>query len=729
MNINIDGKNQPTIQLEAFESYCGSGWQPIPLHAWDSKIKGKSAGKRPRDLDWTRRDYDAAKVIKACIANGWNMGVRLTARQLVIDVDLRHGGKEGFIKLCGDLGIDATQWPCVETGSGGWHFYLLLPEDVRIVDTLPDYSGVEFKSLGRQVVSAGSVHPETGRHYFWDGIDHPPLADAPEAPPQLVEAIQRPERSEQSTGGGQYSQEQIAATLEKLDVTKFQDHDQWLRLMMACHHASNGDARSEFLEWSTQDPAFANDAEIIGRRWDSLHKNKMDGITVLTLNKYLRDAGQVNAQLATKIANDDFDNVETGDEDTAWLEGGASTSTEISRVESRGLKLNKQSVATDTYENALCAVVQSKLSPAWDELKQNVIFRTDNLPWDESYGRILNDHVSRLIRMYFVNLHQGVAFSPSKDNLFEALMTIAYGDKFNPVRDYLDSLKWDGTERVAQLFPHYFKCGDDAYTRAVSRCFMIAAVRRMRKPGCKFDTMPILRSPQGWLKSTAVKMLFGAQWYSDADLGSLRDKDSAMKLRGIWVQEFAEMESLTRSETGTLKAFCSRATDRQRDPYGRIVEDAPRRCVFVSTVNEGGYLKDSTGARRFWPLEVAAPIDVARIAADRDQLWAEAAALEAQGASDVLPRELWPVAAQRQAEQTSDDPWADTLQAFLGRRAADFKADRADDDYDTSPLPPDRVHTEELFSELRIDVADRTKDKAQRAPHGDGVRSSLAPSS
>jgi len=140
--------------------------------------------------------------------------------------------------------------------------------------------------------------------------------------------------------------------------------------------------------------------------------------------------------------------------------------------------------------------------------------------------------------------------------------------------------------------------------------------------------------------------------------------------------------------------------------------------VFIATVNEGGYLKDSTGARRFWPLDVGAPIDVARIVADRDQLWAEVAALEAQGVSDVLPRELWEVAADRQADQTSADPWADILRHFLDQRAKTFK-ERTDNPIeegeDESPLlPPDRVHTSELFEVLQISGANQTKDKQQR---------------
>src|SRR5262249_3148847 len=153
---------------------------------------------------------------------------------------------------------------------------------------------------------------------------------------------------------------------------------------------------------------------------------------------------------------------------------------------------------SDTFENALSAVVKAGLFPAWDELAQNVVFRVETLPWPNHFGCVLTDHTARLIRLYLMNQHQGVAFSPSKEHLHDALMTIAYAAKFNPVVEYLHSITWDGKERVKHLFGRYFNCGDDPYVRGVSTCFAVGAVRRMRQPGCKFDTMPIVRSPQGW---------------------------------------------------------------------------------------------------------------------------------------------------------------------------------------------------------------------------------------
>ncbi len=164
----------------------------------------------------------------------------------------------------------------------GKHYFMRKPPGLKIVDTLEKYPGVEFKSAGRQVVCAGSIHPN-GNSYKW--IKAPTsIAALPMAPKNLLKLIERPER-ESVSGGGQYSQAQLAKALDALDPTEFRDHSDWLRLMMAAHHASGGDARSEFVEWSASDPNYADEADNIGRRWDSLHAERNDGVTYRTLNK------------------------------------------------------------------------------------------------------------------------------------------------------------------------------------------------------------------------------------------------------------------------------------------------------------------------------------------------------------------------------------------------------------------------------------------------------------
>jgi hypothetical protein len=688
-----------TILTDQLAKYDFSKWTPIPL-------KGRS--KKPLDNNWTKREYNARAVIEAAERNGHNVGIRLRDDQLIVDVDLRNGGAAGFIDLCIEYGLDSDKWPHVVTGSGGSHYYLTKPAGVKIVNELDAFPGVEFKSVGRQVVAAGSIHSDTGKPYLWDE-KNPPLEEAPECPAALLKAITRPEIADANayaTSGGEYTPEQLRKALEGLDVTQFRDHDKWLQLMMAAHSATNGLACEEFVEFSTSDPLYADHAEEIRKRWESLNTSKPGGITFRTLNHILREHGAANRQAPAVIEPNEFP------EDDSWLEGGEH---EVIAIEDRGLRVNNAGRAPDNYANAVAAVGRSGLEPSWDELKQNVVFRAKHLPWDEAFGRVLDDHVLRLTRVYVMQRHQGNDYQPSLDHLLQATLTLAYMKKFNPITDWLASLKWDGKPRVAQLFGRYFNCGHDAYTRGVSVAFMIGAVRRVRNPGSKFDTVPILKGAQGVGKSTGVATLFGREWTSDADLGSLRDKDSALKLRGIWCQELAELESMSRAETGQLKAFLSRATDRQRDPYDRTVKDVPRRCVFVGTGNESGFLKDSTGARRFWSLTVAGPINTKLIEADRDQLWAEAAALEARGMSDVLPPELWPIAAERQADETTEDPWADTIREYLEDRKREYDShDDLSDDPGPEPQSPDRVHVAELFHALEIKSAERTKDKAQR---------------
>lgn len=291
--------------------YDTTRFQLIPLHRPKAVMTlpngtKKPVGKAPLHAKWTTKTYDSDAVRRAALEEGRNVGVRLTDDLLVIDVDPRNGGDVGYLALCFDLGIDGEKFPRVITGSGGFHCYMTKPADVLVRDTLDaeEYNGVEFKSKGRQVVAAGSIHPN-GKPYYWSP-DHPKIEDGlPKVPKRLLTLITRPPRGE-SVGGGNYSPEQIAEALSRLDVEEFASNDKWLPLMMACHHASAGEARQEWVDWSTGDPNYAKDAYMIGKRWDSLHAERNDGVTVATLNKLLRDAGAADAQAAGVVADDEF---------------------------------------------------------------------------------------------------------------------------------------------------------------------------------------------------------------------------------------------------------------------------------------------------------------------------------------------------------------------------------------------------------------------------------------
>ena len=685
-----------------------AGYTPMPLHPWDSKsqIGGRvrNDGKRPRDKDWPNCSYDAEAVLAECVASNSNVGLRLAEEDLVVDIDPRNSGDVSFKRWCEENKLDPSMWPCCRTGGGGHHYFLKKPPDFAIRGSLgKEYPGLEFKTAGAQVVAAGSVHPETKQRYRWE---RPPV-EPMNAPDAVLKSIRKPEPSGEASKGGEYAPDQIDAMLKGL-TPQGKTHDEWLDIMMSCHHASGGEACEEFIAWSTTVPKYADHADIIRGRWASLDSKKEGGKTFGTLRYYLHQAGEAHLIPPEPNAGKDFpDDLEPDDD----------TSQGITLVEGRGLKLKgNSSRADDTFMNALYAVAAAGIGPALDVLRQSVVFRTPN--WNpSSFGDTLDDNLLRVVRLMLSNKFQGNAYEPSETNTSDAIMTLAFHNQFNPVLDYLASVTWDGVSRLERLFIDYFPCGDDAYTRAVAVCFGIGGVRRQRQPGCKFDTMPFILGPQGYGKSSGVEALFGSQFYSDAELGDLNNKDAAMLLRGIWGKEFAELDSLSRHGAKTLKGFMSRATDRQRDPYGRVVTNFPRRCVFIGTGNEEGMMKDSTGGRRYWPLKLVGPVDVARIKADRDQLWAEAAAREARGESLVLPKALWAMAAERQEDQTTEDPWADVLRDFLtGRQRAwnagefeDFTAHPEDE-----PRPPDRVHTSELFEALGIPPARQTPEQSQR---------------
>lgn len=293
-------------------AYVENGLQLIPLHKWDAKdSKGRQRGKTPRDGAWQSRDYDSRQVIELADKAGINVGVRLPPNIMVLDVDPRNfpEGRDSLAELVADMALDLSSAPHTITGSGGHHYWYTKPADVDLLDSLDDYQGIEFKSRGRQVVAAGSVHPN-GTHYEWDDLGVP-LDEMPPLPGTLLRLCRRPTRAHgEAAGLGELTPEMLASSLEHLDATDFSDHDTWRDLMMACHHATNGEGRQEFIEWSTQDPEYQDDAWIIGRRWDSLHASSGRGgrpVTIKFLHKVVQEAG---GEVSRVDAADDFEEYE-----------------------------------------------------------------------------------------------------------------------------------------------------------------------------------------------------------------------------------------------------------------------------------------------------------------------------------------------------------------------------------------------------------------------------------
>lgn len=297
----------PLFAPSALDEYGGSGLDLIGLNFVKAmNARGDPLGKVPTK-GWRNCEPMTIEEAKEHLGRGCNVGVRLGKADLVVDVDPRNfGGSDRLAELGLKLGIDWTYHPTVITGSGGKHIYMRKPDDTELVNTMPDFPGIEFKSFGRQVVAAGSAHPETGKPYLWD--DDPlamPLRSRRAAPEALLVLAARPERPE-TIEAGDYSADQLATMLSGLDVADYADHDRWLGIMMASHHATAGAGRDQFIEWSIGDPAFSDHSPIIGSRWDSLRADSdRRSVTVRTLFKALTEAGRSDL-IPRDEAQDDF---------------------------------------------------------------------------------------------------------------------------------------------------------------------------------------------------------------------------------------------------------------------------------------------------------------------------------------------------------------------------------------------------------------------------------------
>jgi predicted P-loop ATPase len=236
---------------------------------------------------------------------------------------------------------------------------------------------------------------------------------------------------------------------------------------------------------------------------------------------------------------------------------------------------------------------------------------------------------------------------------------------FDPVCEKLDATHWDGTPRLENWLIRYAGADNTPLNRELGVLLLVAMVRRARQPGCKFDIMAVLEGPQGCGKSSLATILAGdAENFTDAPLLSQKVQVVAETLQGKWVAEISELAGLKRSDVEDVKALISRTHDRTRLAYARNAENNPRRCVLIGTTNSPEYLTDDTGNRRFVPVRVKA-IDLQALAADRDQLFAEAVQREKSYGALELPPPVRRAAAVAAAERRVTDPWTEHLREVL----------------------------------------------------------------
>jgi predicted P-loop ATPase len=232
-----------------------------------------------------------------------------------------------------------------------------------------------------------------------------------------------------------------------------------------------------------------------------------------------------------------------------------------------------------------------------------------------------------------------------------AVKTVAQDTRIHPVRQHIESVEWDGRERVKGWLIEYLGATEQPadYLHHVGKLWLLQAIARVYKPGAKADHVLVLEGKQGAGKSSvAATLAMFPGWFAD-DLPALDGKDAAIQLSGRWIVELAELASARKSKTEAVKAFITRTQDVYRPPYERYTVTTPRQCVFIATTNEQEYLPDRTGNRRFWPVRVGA-IALDSLRRDCLQLWAEALTLYRAGESH-LPSPAFTVLAEAEQEQ------------------------------------------------------------------------------
>ena len=310
----------------------------------------------------------------------------------------------------------------------------------------------------------------------------------------------------------------------------------------------------------------------------------------------------------------------------------------------------------------------------FDEFTSNIVLQRD-VPAHPRLkkGPLQEEHFGYIQEWFqLAAQHRGVGLQ----TIMQACYMVAKENPFHPVLDYLNDLDPWSEETNDPLLDtwliKYLGAEDTPVNRAIGRMWLISMVARVKNPGCQADHMPIFEGEQGIRKSTAMRNLVPCEdWFTD-QMPDISSKDADIQLQGKWLIEWSELDTFGRAEITRTKAFITRMVSRFRPPYGKVAADFKRQCIFVGTSNTSDYLKDETGARRFWPAKLGfGVIDIEALKRDRDLLWAEALArFEAK-------EQWWPDAKEtvllkkEQDQRYAPDDWTVPLLAWAKNPTAD----------------------------------------------------------
>lgn len=558
------------------------GWRVFPVHSWrdGACTCGNAACSSPAKHPRTPRGCTDASTDPATIHGWWtrwpdaNVGVATGGGLVVLDLDPRHGGDDGFTDLRARLGALPDTVEAI-TGSRGRHIYLRVPEGVEIRNSAGVLApGVDVRGEGGYVVAAPSTH-SSGGTYGWELSSRPGEVEVATLPPAWLAAmVLKP------------SEPRVLPGADGQAIGEGGRNETLFR--RACSMRAAGFDAAAILAAIT--------AENATRCSPPLDAAEVRGI----VERAAKYQPGLSPEYAAKQRRTE-----------PVVESPATAEPTAGEEWSDKLYTTKTGAIRNTFAN-VCTIFRH--APAFASLRYNEMVLQPELD-----GVAITDARASLIREA---MERSYGFAPSADAVFSAIVAVASERSYHPVRAYLEGLTWDGKERLWEAAERYLGASAVPVNAVMVRSWFVSAVARAMRPGCKVDTCLVLVGPQGAGKSTFFRVL-GGEWFSDSAV-DIESKDAMMQVNGAWIYELSELDSVTsRAHAGRIKAFVSSQEDKFRKPYGRAIEVVRRHNVIVGSTNEPQFLVDPTGARRFWCVSVRA-VDTSALAADRDQLWAEA---------------------------------------------------------------------------------------------------------
>lgn len=640
-------------KAELIEQYASAGFALVDL----------KKEKACYEEGWTKTKPDPTLTIEDF---PYNYGVVLRDEHLVVDIDPRNfrNGVNSWQALTLDLLLPMNfDTFTVQTGAKdpGIHIYFKKPKGLKVREILGKgdanpYPGLEFKTKGRQVVGAYSIHPNGKQPYTVLKGDPSTLRDAPEA---LLDLIKRSDVSFTTNGldvfdNSEVTQRRFRKYLETAPVAIEGQSGDATTIVTACVGADMG-----------LPPELTY--QIMAEDWNPRCQPPWDaqGLERKVQNAYRYRQGKIGSDNAEADFAEFKEEKPKGPEsDIRWtLQKG-----KIKKTLDNVLNVIRErtcftaSSPNEMVDNPLYDIFQ------FNKFSNQIEFKHQP-PWQEGeFDPVVGDNDCIQFRLY-MSREKGMDIS--KDMAWDAIL--AYATKYNPyhpIRDYLESLVWDGVPRLDTLLPRYAGAEDIRYNREVGKNMMLAAVGRIYNPGCKFDHILILEGKQGIGKGEFISTLASAPLRTSANF-NIPAKELVDKIQGFWFIEFGELAGLRRAELEYVKDFITESVDVARPAYGRTRQKFKRQCVFIGTTNPEsgvGYLKDQTGNRRYWPV-YCTKCDIEALKRDRDQLFAEAVVRYKSKekhyfTDDALIKE----AEQQQLSRLEIDPWGDAIYDFIEDR-------------------------------------------------------------